>query len=116
MMKMKKTCGECACFLPYFIVAQERKIPTGIISDPTNPNRTKMFCAKKFRETKEENQNCSEFLKRDGTGLTWQELDAKKEKREEKKLNKRNFWIATIALTVSVILAVKEILNYVLLH
>jgi|WetSurMetagenome_2_1015567.scaffolds.fasta_scaffold615855_2 hypothetical protein len=35
--KKKKTCGDCACFLPYFVVAQERGIPKDIIRDPTNP-------------------------------------------------------------------------------
>jgi len=108
----KKTCRECACFLPYFIVAQERRIPNGIISDPTNPNKTKMFCAKNFRETKEENQACPEFLKRDSSGLSWKELDEKKEKQEEKKLKNRSLIISIIALIISII----SILNQVLPH
>ncbi len=31
--------------LLYFVVAQERGIPESIISDPTNPNKYKMFYA-----------------------------------------------------------------------
>lgn len=113
---MKKTCGECACFLPYFIVAQERKIPEDIISDPTNPNRTKMFCAKKFRETKAENQECSEPLKRNGSGLTWQELEKKKEMREEKQLKNRTFIISVISLSISIISIAIVLLNYLYPH
>lgn len=110
----KETCEECACFLPYFVVAQERGIPESIIKDPTNPNKCKMFCARNFRETKKENPICSksEFLKRDGSGLTWQELDEQKEKREEKKLKNRTLLISIIALVISIISLVIGVLSH----
>ncbi len=108
----KETCEECACFLPYFVVAQERGIPENIISDSTNPNKYKMFCAKNFRETKKENPICSEFLKREGSGLAWQKLDEQKEKREEKKLKNRTLLISIFALIISIISLVIGILSH----
>jgi hypothetical protein len=122
--RKKKTCKECACFLPYFIVTSEREHAKGIsdatisaiVSDPTNPNKNKMFCAKTVQETKETNKACSGFLKREGSSLTWQELEKKKQIHEEEKNNKRTLWIAIISLFISAILAIKELLGYVFPH
>ena len=108
--KKKKSCKECACFKPYFVVTSEREHAKGIsdstisaiVSDPTNPDKNKMFCAKTVQETKETNKACSEFLKQEGR-LAWQELEKLKEKREEKKLKNLTLMVSIIAIIISII-------------